>query len=76
VAVGCIPTPELSGKGTWLRGGPLVELVVDVALVPFMLEQADNDTRAAAARHPKMSVFISKFLPYCFFTIQRYVIGW
>jgi hypothetical protein len=42
----------------------MVVLVVDVALVPFVLEQADSDTRAAAARHAIMSFFISKFFLY------------
>jgi hypothetical protein len=53
-----------------------VVLVVDVALVPFILEQAVRDTRAAAARPAIMSFFISRFLLYCFFTIQIYTIGW
>jgi hypothetical protein len=36
-----------------------VVLVVDVALVPFVLVQADNDTMAEAARHVITSFFIS-----------------
>jgi hypothetical protein len=43
---------------------------VDVALVPLVLVQADNDTRATAARLAIMSFFIY------FFTILTYAIDW
>jgi hypothetical protein len=58
----------ISGESSTLCGPESTVLVVDVAPVPFVLEQADSDTRAAAARHAIMSFFISNFFPYCFFT--------
>ena len=42
----------------------LVVLGVDAVLFSSTVEQADSDTRAAAARHAIMSFFISKILVY------------
>ena len=50
--------PGLSGKGTWDCTGALVRVVAGAALVPFVLEQAHSDARAAMAAHAIMSFFI------------------
>jgi hypothetical protein len=76
IGIGSVVVIVWSGKGTRLCVPESTVLRVDVALVPFILEQADSDTRAAAARHAIMSFFISKFFLHCFFTIQIYAIGW
>jgi hypothetical protein len=53
----------LSGKGTRLCGPVSTVPTVDGDFSSFTVEQAERDTRAAAARHATMSFFI-KILVY------------